>query len=50
MEAKFMATSNTLKESQAAFETEKAQKDQEIAQLKDEVTIVENRNLINYYT
>ena len=32
-----MATSNTLKETQSAFDTERTQKDQEIQQLKDEV-------------
>ena len=36
-DAKLMATSNTLKESQVAFETERTQKDQEITRLKDEV-------------
>ena len=37
IEAKFMATSNTLKDTQSAFDTERTLKDQEITQLKDEV-------------
>ncbi len=37
IDAKLMATSNTLKETQSAFETERSQKDQEITTLKDEV-------------
>ena len=37
IEAKLLATSNTLKEAQSAFDTERTQKDQELAQLKDEV-------------
>ena len=43
VEAKLMSTSDTLKELQTTYETEKAQKDAEIAQLRDEV-----RNVHDY--